>query len=65
MQDLAFSTAWCMGIRCSSTVRFLAGPDMRVPLRPLLQHCAGINSLILSADEQHLWTASRDSLIKR
>ena len=28
-------------------------------------HCAGINSVLLSQSGQQLWTASRDSLVKR
>jgi hypothetical protein len=32
---------------------------------PALQHCAGINSLLISEDGRHLWTASRDSTVKR
>ncbi len=33
-------------------------------LRPCpLQHCAGVNAVALSADEQRLWTGSRDSVI--
>lgn len=27
-------------------------------------HCAGVNALALSSDEQHLWTGSRDAIIK-
>jgi WD repeat-containing protein 48 len=30
-----------------------------------LQHCAGVNALAASPDGRFLWTASRDSLIKR
>lgn len=29
----------------------------------LVQHCAGVNALALSADERQLWTGSRDSVI--
>lgn len=32
---------------------------------PRFQHCAGVNSLLVSKDGTHVWTASRDSLIKR
>lgn len=28
-----------------------------------LQHCAGVNALAISADEQQLWTGSRDSIV--
>lgn len=28
-----------------------------------MQHCAGVNALALSADEQQLWTGSRDSIV--
>ncbi|KAL4423890.1 hypothetical protein ABPG75_001191 [Micractinium tetrahymenae] len=27
-------------------------------------HCAGVNALALSSDEQHLWTGSRDAIVK-
>ena len=46
--------------RCTTTC---TAPYSPFPF--ILQHCAGINSVVVSHDETLLWTASRDSLIKR
>lgn len=40
-------------------------PPAYPPAPRAAQHCAGINSVVLSEPTQQLWTASRDSLVKR
>jgi WD repeat-containing protein 48 len=43
----------------------LCSSNILPPLKFLPQHCAGINSVVISPDASTLWTASRDSIIKK
>ncbi|CAD7699133.1 unnamed protein product [Ostreobium quekettii] len=55
---------------CDSRVLSRAGGCVRVaewraPRCGVVQHCSGVQSLVVSATGEHLFTASRDSTVKR